>query len=81
MKSLKPSRGIFLGVLLGALIGALISHASVAKAAQLKVLSLTPIENPDKPQDVGFTGVTVVGFSCIPDPSHPGHGICYILSH
>ena len=70
---------LFLAGLLGFLIGAAVFHTPVAKAAQSRVLSITPIENPDMPQNVAATSVAVVGFSCIPDTS--GHGVCYILSH
>lgn len=81
MKSPKSLWKLFLGGLLGFLVGAGMFHTSTAKAAQSRVLSITPITNPDTPQNVGATAVTVVGFSCIPDSSHPGHGVCYVLSH
>jgi hypothetical protein len=82
MKFLKSSWKVFLAVVVGFLLGAMI-HARATKAAPpvgSTMLKVTPISMSGMNSGSGFVGGEIVGFSCVPDNSNPGDGVCYVAT-
>jgi hypothetical protein len=80
MKMKKSSWKVYLAVASSFALGIVLSHSLAMKASPTGIVNVTPISMSGMNPGSGVARGEVVGFSCVPDESHPGDGICYIAT-